>query len=100
MASSDGETCYDDDFSDLDDDENSLDGWLVQDNFVEYIHENDSYLDDTEDYHEEEPVSCARKKRRLLRVEPETDDEQDIIIKRKWLVLDDDDEEAVQIAVA
>ena len=102
MASSDGETCYDDDFSDLDDDENSLGGWLVQDDFVEYIHENDAYLDDEEDYHEEEPVSCTRKKRRLIRAEPETDDEQDIRpTKRKWLVLDDDDDEPLaQIAVA
>ena len=101
MASSDGETCYDDDFSDLDDDENSLDGWLVQDDFVEYMDENDAYLDDEE----EEPVSCTtltRKKRRLLRVEPETDDEQDIRpTNRKWLVLDDDDDEPLaQIAVA
>jgi len=96
MASSDGETCYDDDFSDLDDDENSLDGWLVQDDFVEYMDENDAYLDDEE----EEPVSCTtltRKKRRLLRAEPETDDEQDIRpTKRKWLVLDEDDEPLAQ----
>ena len=98
MASSDGETCYDDDFSDLDDDENSLDGWLVQDDFVEYMDENDAYLDDEE---EEQPVSCTRKKR-LLRAEPETDDEDAIKpTKRKWLVLDDDDDESpAQISVA
>ena len=103
MASSDGETCYDDDFSDLDDDENSLDGWLVQDDFVEYMDENDAYLDDEEEEPVSyTPVSCTRKKRRLLRVEPETDDEQDIRpTKRKWLVLDDDDDEPLaQIAVA
>ena len=102
MASSDGETCYDDDFSDLDDDENSLDGWLVQDDFVEYMDENDAYLDDEE---EEEPVSyttLTRKKRRLLRAEPETDDEDAIKPTRsKWLVLDDDDDEPLaQISVA
>ena len=95
MASSDGETCYDDDYSSLDDD-SSLGGWLVQDDFVEYIDENDAYLDDEE----EEPVSCTtltRKKRRLLRAEPETDDEQDIRpTKRKWLVLDEDDEPLAQ----
>ena len=98
MTSSDGETCYDDDFSDIDDDENSLDGWLVQDDFVEYMDENDAYLDDEE---EEQPVSCTRKKR-LLRAEPETDDEDAIKpTRRKWLVLDDDDDESpAQISVA
>jgi len=100
MASSDGETCYDDDFSDLDDDENSLDGWLVQDDFVEYMDENDAYLDDEE----EGPVSyttLTRKKRRLLRAEPETDDEDAIKpTRRKWLVLDDDDDEPLAQVVA
>jgi len=99
MTSSDGETCYDDDYSDLED-ASSLGGWLVQDDFVEYVDQNDAYLDDEE---EEEPVSCTtltRKKRRLIRAEPETDDEQDNT-RSKWLVLDEDDDESpAQIAVA
>ena len=76
----------------VDSEENDLDGFIVRDNFVEYMDENDSFLDDDDEDTDSIPP-LPPKRKRLIRAAPETDDEEPVEKKRHWRIVVSDDED-------
>jgi len=65
----------------IDSEEDYLDGFIVRDNFVEYMDdENDHFLDDDEE--DTDLIPPLPKRKRLIRAMPETDDEDNVPIRK------------------
>jgi len=77
----------------VDSEEYDLDGFIVRDNFVEYMDENDSFLDDDDEEDTDSIPPLPPKRKRLIRAAPETDDEEPVEKKRHWRIVVSDDED-------
>jgi hypothetical protein len=88
----DGVSCRSDFYSSCDED-TDLDGWLVDDDDIEYDSTDDSYLDDTEPYKEVGPP-IKKRFRRLVLACPDTDDEEPpkkLQCRNRRVILDDEE---------